>query len=680
MFGWTKIFTFVALAAVAAIVTGGAGATSTSTLAGGTGATSRSTLAPATVSHAATARKVSTAAVSKAASRPGTLLKTTNLSTRSRVVRYLRAIGLDPRGVTIQRGARNYAGPNCPGAGWSCTSTAHPVVQIAAAGGKNTFLCTTGRCAVVQATSATATSTSRSFTAATATNTAKCIKTTGLSQSCSIDQNSASANNEAIVYENAVKASGLTQTASATAQITQRATGSNTNKACVLQNINVEGSTAVDKKGVPVTVTLEAHQSISITQDSATGGNALASATSAGSCAGDRLMQIQTLTSKASGSGLITQNQNASSGGPNVLLDIKQNQSEGFLGVASGFNTAKFTQSNTLTAVASTPAGPVNQTQSSAVGGIQATVNQFSTSPSTIDALQDETQCEDALNPGPPLNCGTTADPPSYSLTQVQYGPVRKGGGPSTQGNNSGDVFNVVQNSTQNNDTGQNQTNDVQADCSTSGNCTVTQTTNVDGQTTTNVQSGQNVTTNITCTGTTCTKPSTIIPVVNGSFEADTFGYNGTLDLGGTNPLTGWTTLHNGTYPWGLPYPNYFTAGPTPYGNQWVIVGDYGNGGTWIEQTLNGLTPGHTYNLNFAAASELPNGGGQSLLGVSFPSGSNTPGQTIAAPLTQVNYWDTWASFSVSFTASNSSVTFRFTGLAASFGSDPGIDNVSVTG
>jgi hypothetical protein len=104
-----------------AIVTGGAGATSTSTL------------APAAVAHAATAGKVSTAA-----SRRGTLLKTANLSTRAGAARYLRAIGLDPRGLVIQRGARNYAGANCPGAGWSCTSTAHPVVQIASAGGQNT--------------------------------------------------------------------------------------------------------------------------------------------------------------------------------------------------------------------------------------------------------------------------------------------------------------------------------------------------------------------------------------------------------------------------------------------------------------------------------------------------------------------------------------------------------------
>ena len=523
MFGWSRIFTFVAVAAVVAIVTGGAGATSTSTL------------APETVSHAATAGKASTAA-----SRRGELLRTANLNTLAGAARYLRAIGVDPRGLVIQRGARNYAGPNCPGAGWACTSTAHPVVQIAAAGGKNTFLCTTGSCAVVQATRSGTPTKTRSLTAAAATNKATCIKTTGLSQSCSINQNSASANNEAIVYENIVKASGLTQTASATAQITQSATGSNANKACVLQNINVEGST-VAKKGVPVTVSLEAHQSISITQNAASGGNTLASATSAGSCAGTRLMQTQTLTSKATGSGPITQNQNAASGGPNMSLDIEQNQNPGFLGVASGANSAAFTQENTLTAVASTPAGPVNQTQSSPVGGIQANVNQYSNDPSTIDAIQNETQCEHAQTAPLPtaLTCPSSGTQPA-NTTQVQYGPVRKDPG-SIQAGDDGHMFMVNQSSTQSNDTGDDQENEVQGACSTSGNCTVTQQTDVNGDETNNTQTGSTVDTTINCSESTCTSSgsgtsSTLTLLPNGFSVSNTdvaeFGLGGMRGTG----------------------------------------------------------------------------------------------------------------------------------------------------
>src|SRR5439155_12869288 len=103
---------------------------------------------------------------------------------------------------------------------------------------------------------------------------------------------------------------------------------------------------------------------------------------------------------------------------------------------------------------------------------------------------------------------------------QVQYGPLRKGDGSSTQGDNDGDTFTISQDSTQNRDNeGQgDQKNTVQGDCSTSGACTVSQRTSVDGQTTTNNQSGQNVTTNITCTGTTCTKPAFNIVGNNAAF------------------------------------------------------------------------------------------------------------------------------------------------------------------
>ena len=55
-----------------------------------------------------------------------------DLSTRAAVVKYLRSIHVDPRGVVIQRGVRNYAGPDCPGKGWSCTSTAVRVRFVSA--------------------------------------------------------------------------------------------------------------------------------------------------------------------------------------------------------------------------------------------------------------------------------------------------------------------------------------------------------------------------------------------------------------------------------------------------------------------------------------------------------------------------------------------------------------------
>ncbi len=424
-----------------------------------------------------------------------------DVSSRTAITHYLRSIHVSTKGVVIQRGLRNYAGANCPGQGWLCTRTTHPVVQVAQAGGRNTFRCSTGRCAVVQVAAS-----------ALATNTAKCIKVGGLApQSCSINQSSASANNVAIVYQLAVGLIARTQTASVAASITQTATGaSNTNTACVSQNVLMDGSTVATQ---PVTVALEAHQTVTIKQDSSHGGNsARSSATALGTCdTGHPLAQNQLLNSVAVGHGAITQNENAANNGPNLTIDIEQNQSPLFLGLAHGPNSANFNQANSLTAVATTPSGPVSQTQSSVNGGLLGTINQDSRDLSTATATQTEIQCEDAHGSAS-LKCDhASSDPPGYSLTQTQFGPVHKGVGTATQTGNTGDTFSVNQSSTQDNDqgSGSQQTNVVQGDCSTSGTsptaCTVTQNTNVDGHQSTNTQSGQDVNTTTTCTGSACT-------------------------------------------------------------------------------------------------------------------------------------------------------------------------------
>jgi hypothetical protein len=71
-----------------------------------------------------------------------------DLSTMPKIRSYLRSLGVNPKGFVIQRGAKNYAGPNCPGASWNCT-TARKVVQISATAthdddddnGENRFVC-----------------------------------------------------------------------------------------------------------------------------------------------------------------------------------------------------------------------------------------------------------------------------------------------------------------------------------------------------------------------------------------------------------------------------------------------------------------------------------------------------------------------------------------------------------
>lgn len=71
-----------------------------------------------------------------------------DLSTVPKIRSYLRSLGVNPTGFAIQRGTHNYAGPNCPGPAWNCT-TAQKVVQIAVRadddddddGGENRFVC-----------------------------------------------------------------------------------------------------------------------------------------------------------------------------------------------------------------------------------------------------------------------------------------------------------------------------------------------------------------------------------------------------------------------------------------------------------------------------------------------------------------------------------------------------------
>jgi hypothetical protein len=457
-----------------------------------------------------------------------------DVSSRAAVVQYLRSIHVDPTGVVIQRGARNYAGPSCPGQGWSCTTTTHPVVQVASAGGKNTFDCTTASCAAVQVADSP-----------TSGNTATCIKTTGLTQSCTISQSSSSGDNKAVIYELGQKYSGLTQTASYGASITQQADDGN-NTACVHQEVSIDGSTNMNgKKAKPITVTLEAHQSITITQDSPNGHNyASHDATSGGSCGSDRLTQAQTLSSTAGGPGAssVTQNENVANSGPNMTLDIEENQGSAYGSGSSLGNDATFTQTNDLSAVAFTPNGPVDQTQSSVDGGILATVNQDAHGISNADAQQHEIQCEDAYAAPSSGPCVQAPDPTAdfggtYSLSQTQYGPVRKGVGTATQTGNANNTFSVDQSSKQDNDTGSGQTNVLQGDCSTDGSCTVTQNTDINGNQNTNSQSGSDVNTSTNCTGpsctTTCTGPTCTTFTQSGSqltamnTDIAEFGYGG---------------------------------------------------------------------------------------------------------------------------------------------------------
>jgi hypothetical protein len=63
-----------------------------------------------------------------------------DLSSPAAIDNYLLSKGFDPSKFVKQLGANNYAGPNCPGATWNCT-TAPLVIQTAMTGGANGFQC-----------------------------------------------------------------------------------------------------------------------------------------------------------------------------------------------------------------------------------------------------------------------------------------------------------------------------------------------------------------------------------------------------------------------------------------------------------------------------------------------------------------------------------------------------------
>ncbi len=167
--------------------------------------------------------------------------------------------------------------------------------------------------------------------------------------------------------------------------------------------------------------------------------------------------------------------------------------------------------------------------------------------------------------------------------------------------------------------------------------------------------------------------------IVNGSFEADPFTANGNYTLGlSGNDVTGWyIPSTDGTYPWGL-QDGAFGA-YTPYGDQFIVLGRYSTGVEYsIQQTISGLTPGDTYNLSFAIASEW---GAGAEAEVSFLTGSSTASQVFSAT-NSGQYWTDWTIKTMDFLATGSTVVLQFkqTNPSSAHGYDLGLDNVIVEG
>jgi hypothetical protein len=190
----------------------------------------------------------------------GTSAQTVDLSTDQAVVSYLTSLGIDPAGVVIQRGASNYAGPSCPGAGWTCT-TSTKVVQVGQPGGQNVVACGAGADLIpdsdLAATTLTPNQVAQLVTAAAQarpvstcvavqagaqTNSARCVKRDSdptAVQECNITQpgseGTASASNRAFVLEMIDQSTTGTQDGTQRSKILQTAIGDSSNFAHVIQ-------------------------------------------------------------------------------------------------------------------------------------------------------------------------------------------------------------------------------------------------------------------------------------------------------------------------------------------------------------------------------------------------------------------------------------------------------------
>jgi len=362
-----------------------------------------------------------------------------DVSNRAGLQTYLKSLGIDPKGVVIQRSKHNYAGPSCPGAGWTCT-TAKRVVQLSYGANNNQFECTPSpggsatppnTCTIIQISSTGA------------NNVARCTERTtdaSASQSCLIYQSNTTGSNRADVIQQVNAASGATQSATQYAGVRQdNVSGSN----AVFVNQDLRQSTKDTNAG---TQTQNGHQTVSTLQESDTGDN------------NADVHQSLALQEMAFGLPVVTQNQDTD-GTLNTQTAIRQFST-------SGRNSANLDQANDLNANVA-KAGTATQTQGSPTGGLLGHFEQDSTGLSTVHGSQRETQNVVAAQVG--------------TLSQTQYGPMSFG---SDQGTNPNDRYDIDQSSTQQaSSPSAYQSDQAYANCDTTGICTATQRINQDGQT-----------------------------------------------------------------------------------------------------------------------------------------------------------------------------------------------------
>jgi Protein of unknown function (DUF642)/PEP-CTERM motif len=111
-------------------------------------------------------------------------------------------------------------------------------------------------------------------------------------------------------------------------------------------------------------------------------------------------------------------------------------------------------------------------------------------------------------------------------------------------------------------------------------------------------------------------------------------------------------------------------------GNQFVTMGGGGamsGTGTW-SQNVSGFIVGVQYVLSFMLAAETTTDLNQVVTAAIIDSG--TQQQNFTAPATPANYWRTWQTFNLKFTANATTEQILFSSTTLH---DVGLDNVSIT-
>jgi hypothetical protein len=374
-----------------------------------------------------------------------------SLSTREAASTYLVRLGLNPDGFVIERGARNYAGPSCPGKGWTCTQATR-VLQIAtgASSVNQSETCSSdpngvvtnepGDCEIVQ------------VSRGESSNYATCEQLSGTTQKCVIFQTSASGGNSATVIQTiGASADDSEQNFTQAQDATQYAgidqtSGSGANTVSFQQQIDLTLDISHFYTN-EASQRQDALQQLSLTQRSGSGSN------SAG--CGDRSDSqslTETATATAEDGGTFTQLQNTQASEPNTNAGITQHSSAG------GANCASLSQSNTLGETVDGYPSTVTQTQGTTQGGMNSYADQQSSGVSTWSNDQTENQTQNSV--------------PIESLSQTQNGPMWAD---PPQTGNEGDTSNLIQNSTQNASSYAAQDNQAYIYCDSAGNCSGSQ-------------------------------------------------------------------------------------------------------------------------------------------------------------------------------------------------------------